>query len=61
MDTRCPAMLQGPFRRDRAYNYMDYLKSLYGKKTHHLYEVPGIGHNAAGMFSSEIGMRELFA
>jgi hypothetical protein len=40
---------------------MAYLKSLYGKKTHHLYEVPGIGHNAAGMFSSEIGMRELFA
>lgn len=61
MDTRCPAMLQGPYRRKRGYQYMEYLKTLYGEKTHHLYTVPGVGHNAAGMFSSEIGMRELFA
>ena len=60
MDTRCPAMLQGPCRRTRCYQYMDYLETLYGEPTHHLYTVPGVGHNASGVFSSEIGMRELF-
>jgi hypothetical protein len=60
MDTRCPAMLQGPCRRTRGYQYMKYLETLYGEPTHHLFTVPGVGHNASGMFSSEIGMRELF-
>ena len=60
MDTRCPAMLQGPCRRTRGYQYMDYLRTLYGMDTHRLYTIPGIGHNASGMFGSETGMRELF-
>jgi hypothetical protein len=60
MDTRCPAMLQGPCRRVRGYQYMMYLEELYGRPTHSLYTIPGIGHDAAGMFSSEIGMKELF-
>jgi hypothetical protein len=60
MDTRCPAMLQGPYRRARGYQYMKYLETLYGKPTHHLYTINGIGHNASGMFGSKIGMRELF-
>ena len=60
MDTRCPAMLQGPCRRTRGYQYMEYLRTLYGEPTHHLFTVPGVGHNASGMFGSEIGMRELF-
>ena len=60
MDTRCPAMLQGPCRRTRGYQYMKYLETLYGEPTHHLFTVPGVGHNASGMFSSETGMRELF-
>ena len=60
MDTRCPAMLQGPNRKERAYHYMQYLQWLYGAPTHVLYTVPGVGHNATGIFSSEIGMRTLF-
>jgi hypothetical protein len=60
MDTRCPAMLQGPCRRTRGYQYMSYLEDLYGKPTHAIHTVPGIGHNASGMFGSDIGMLELF-
>mmetsp|Transcript_26993 Transcript_26993/g.38698 ORF Transcript_26993/g.38698 Transcript_26993/m.38698 type:complete len:573 (-) Transcript_26993:63-1781(-) len=60
MDTRCPAMLQGPYRRARGYQYMKYLETLYGQPTHRLYTIPGVGHNASGMFGSEIGMREIF-
>lgn len=61
MDTRCPAMLQGPNRRTRGYQYMKYLEWLYGKPTHVLHTISGCGHNATGMFSSEIGMKALFA
>jgi len=60
MDTRCPAMLQGPCRRTRGYQYMKHLQDLYGEPTHQLKEVPGVGHNASAMFGSEIGMKEIF-
>jgi hypothetical protein len=60
MDSRCPAMLQGPYRRARGLQYMRYLENLYGKSTHTLRTVPGAGHNATAMFGSEIGMNELF-
>lgn len=60
MDTRCPAMLQGPCRNTRAKQYMAYLEGLYQEPTHVLHEVKGVGHNASGMFSSEIGLKEIF-
>lgn len=60
MDTRCPAMLEGPFRRDRGIQYMKYLEHVYGEKTHVLHVIPGVGHNATGMFGSPIGMLEIF-
>ena len=60
MDTRCPAMLQGPFRNARAHQYMRYLEDIYGRPVHKLHEIPGVGHNASAMFGSEIGLRELF-
>jgi hypothetical protein len=60
MDARCPAMLQGPCRNTRARQYMAYLEHLYGQPTHTLHEIPGVGHNASGIFSSEIGMQEIF-
>ena len=60
MDTRCPVMLQGPYRRIRAHQFMNFLEDLYGQPTHHMYTIPGVGHNASGMFSSDIGMREIF-
>lgn len=60
MDTRCPAMLQGPNRNVRAHQYMQYLEHLYGKKTHRLHVINGTGHDAAAMFGSEVGMKEIF-
>jgi hypothetical protein len=60
MDTRCPAMLQGPCRRTRGYQYMKYLEMLYGEPVHRLHTIPGVGHNASAMFSSDIALRELF-
>jgi hypothetical protein len=60
MDSRCPAMLQGPCRRTRGRQYMKYLEDLYGEPVHQLFEVPGIGHNATGMFMSPIGLKVLF-
>jgi hypothetical protein len=61
MDTRCPAMLQGPFRRKRGYRYMRYLEDYYGKPTHELHEIPDVGHDATGMFGSEIGLEVVFS
>ena len=60
MDSRCPAMLQGWCRRERAYNYMNYLQHLYSQPTHTLYEIEGVGHDATAMFGSDIGMKVLF-
>lgn len=60
MDTRCPAMLQGPCRRTRGHQYMRYLEDLYGEPTHTLHTIPGVGHNASAMFGSAIGLKELF-
>ena len=60
MDIRCPAMLEGPFRRKRGILYMKYLESFYGKPTHVLHIIPGVGHNATGIFGSPIGLEELF-
>ena len=60
MDSRCPAMLQGPFRRTRAYNFMNFLQQLYFHPTHTLWEIPGVGHNATAMFGSEVGLEVLF-
>lgn len=60
MDIRCPAMLQGPCRRTRAYNYMNFLQQLYSRPTHTLWEVPGVGHDASAMFGSDIGLEVLF-
>jgi len=60
MDTRCAAMLQGPFRRNRGLEYMQYLKQYYGKDTHVMHVIPRSGHDATAMFGSSIGLQELF-
>lgn len=60
MDTRCPAMLQGPYRRKRGYQYMKYLENLYGEPVHRLHTIPGVGHDASAMFSSDVALKELF-
>ena len=60
MDTRCSAMLEGSFRRQRGENYMKYLKLYYGESTHVFHVIKGVGHNATGMFGSSVGLQELF-
>lgn len=60
MDTRCPAMLEGPYRRSRGIQYMKYLETFYNKPTHKLIIVPDMGHNATGMFGSDMGLDVIF-
>ena len=60
MDTRCPAMLQGPCRRQRGIQYMKYLEKIYHRPTHQLHIIPDIGHDATGMFGSDIGLQVIF-
>jgi hypothetical protein len=60
IDTRCPAMLEGPNRRDRGILYMQHLEFVYGEKTHVFHVIPDAGHNATAMFGSSIGLQELF-
>ena len=60
MDTRCPAMLQGPWRKLRAELYRQHLQRFYGRRVDNFHEVPGSGHDATAMFSSAIGLRFIF-
>jgi len=62
LDTRCPAMLEGPWREYRALHYMVYLEKFYGESVHKLVQltvqqdlglVPDVGHNGLGMLTSE--------
>ena len=45
MDNRCPAMLEGPWRKARGKTYMKFLEKFYGKPVHRFGVVPG---DAAG-------------
>jgi hypothetical protein len=59
IDTRCPAMLQGPNRNQRAQNYWDHLKHVYGKDLKHIWgEVPGTGHEGEAMFEHAVPLIE---
>lgn len=60
MDTRCPALLEGQFRRMRGELFMTHLEHVYGEETHKLHVIDGVGHSAAGMFGSPLGLQELF-
>jgi hypothetical protein len=59
MDTRCGAMLQGPFRRARGRKYVEYLRAFYGRETHSYGVVSGCGHDAACMFASQAARKAL--
>ena len=59
MDTRCPAMLLGPYRRKRGYQYMKYLENLYDEPVHRLHTIPGVGHDALAMFDTDVALKEL--
>jgi hypothetical protein len=61
MDTRCPAMMQGPNRRTRGHLYVQHLETYYGQSpVHALHEVPEVGHDAAAMLTSPMGRLQLF-
>lgn len=54
MDVKCPAMLQGPSRYQRARNFMKHLEEHFGRPVHALHEIPQVGHQATLMLKSGI-------
>jgi len=60
LDKSCAAETQGAYRLIRGHNYFDYLKQRHPQLSHTLVEVPGVGHNGDGMFTSPQGQRVLF-
>ncbi|MGE8065520.1 alpha/beta fold hydrolase [Pseudomonas sp. NPDC089569] len=61
LDKSCEAQAQGPYRLARGRFYFDYLKRLQPQGfSQQLIEVPGVGHNGGGMFTSPEGQKALF-
>ncbi len=60
LDKSCEAETQGAYRLIRGHNYFDYLKQRHPQLTQKLVEVPGVGHNGDGMFTSPEGQKVLF-
>jgi len=60
LDKSCAAETQGAYRLIRGHNYFDYLKQRHPQLSHTLVEVPGVGHNGDGMFTSPEGQKVLF-
>jgi len=56
MDMRCPAMLEGPWRKARGQMYAKFVSAFYGKPTHGLSIVPGVGHEGGKMLGSEAAL-----
>ncbi|WP_419689097.1 alpha/beta fold hydrolase [Burkholderia theae] len=61
IDRSCAAMAQGPYRLARGLAYFDYLKKRHpAGLAQQVVEVPGIGHDNLGMFTSACGLAVLF-
>ncbi len=60
LDKSCEAETQGAYRLIRGHNYFDYLQQRHPQLGHRLVEVPGVGHNGDGMFTSPEGQKVLF-
>ncbi|VVM77433.1 hypothetical protein PS662_02138 [Pseudomonas fluorescens] len=61
LDKSCEAKAQGANRLNRGRNYFDYLKRGHPQGLNQqLIEVPGVGHNGDGMFTSPEGQKALF-
>lgn len=60
LDKSCAAEAEGAYRLIRGHNYFDYLKQRHPQLSHQLVEVPGVGHNGDGMFTSPEGQKVLF-
>jgi pimeloyl-ACP methyl ester carboxylesterase len=61
IDRSCAAMAQGPYRLARGLAYFDYLKQRYpAGLDQRVVEVPGVGHDARRMLTSECSVAALF-
>jgi pimeloyl-ACP methyl ester carboxylesterase len=61
LDKGCEAEAQGPYRLIRGRYYFDYLTRRHPQGLRQqLVEVPGVGHNGVGMFTSPEGLKVLF-
>ncbi|SCX32302.1 hypothetical protein SAMN03159437_03781 [Pseudomonas sp. NFACC25] len=60
LDKSCEAESQGAYRLIRGHNYFDYLKQRHPQLRQTLVEVPGVGHDGDGMFTSPEGQKVLF-
>ncbi|NWE45679.1 alpha/beta hydrolase [Pseudomonas gingeri] len=61
LDKSCGAEAQGPYRLIRGHNYFAYLQQRHPQGlAQTLVEVPGVGHNGDGMFTSPQGQKALF-
>ncbi|HIH2749496.1 alpha/beta hydrolase [Burkholderia aenigmatica] len=61
IDRSCAAMAQGPYRLARGLAYFDYLKKRHpADLAQQVVEVPGVGHDNLGMFTSACGLAVLF-
>lgn len=60
MDNRCPAMLEGPWRKMRGMTYMKFLSKYYGRDVHRFGIIDGCGHNATCIFVSELALAHVF-
>jgi hypothetical protein len=60
-DDTCPAVAQGANRLSRGLRFAQFLDATYGPGAHHTQAVlvPGVGHNARGMFTSSAGRAAL--
>jgi len=62
LSKRCPAMLQGAHRHERAFAYLNHLRDEFGDQTDHqrFAVVAGVGHQSRRMFSSVCGIAAVF-
>lgn len=63
MDTSCPASLQGGNRLERGQRYYHYLGHFFGPDVYRskfLELVPGVGHDAMGLYTSDQGKAIIF-
>ena len=61
IDRSCSGMAQGPYRLARGLAYFSYMQQRHPSGLNQsLVEVPGVGHNDRGMFTSACGLAVLF-
>ncbi len=63
LERNCAAMLQGEHRLQRGLLYRGYLRAIFGAgiiARHQFYVIPGVGHDATGVFTSACGIYALF-